>query len=249
MVISWVFKKQLKILAVLAVILFAIVGGVIYYFQPAPSCFDKKLNQREERVDCGGECEACVIDPKNLIVSWVRPFEVTPGIYDAAALIENPNLYYGSREIEYTFLLYSDNVLIASKDGKTFLNPREKFMIFESGILTKERVATRATIEIKEVKWKKFDKERANILVSSKTFDNAPNGLVKVVLRNQTLFSIKNVFVAVILNDSAGNAIGVSTSKINEISAEMTKDVYFTWRSPIQLASSTEVYLRTNLTE
>ena len=237
MALSWVFKKQLKIFIFLAVILFAIVGGVIYYFRPAPSCFDNKLNQNEERIDCGGECEACVIDPKNLIVSWARPFEVTPGIYDAAALIE------------YTFLLYSDNVLIASKDGKTFLNPREKFMIFESGILTKERFATRATIEIKEVKWKKFDKERANILVSSKTFDNAPNGLVKVVLRNQTLFSIKNVFVAVILNDSAGNAIGVSTSKINEISAEMTKDVYFTWRSPIQLASSTEVYLRTNLTE
>src|SRR3990167_10764616 len=100
MALSWVFKKQLKIFIFLAVILFAIVGGVIYYFRPAPSCFDNKLNQNEERIDCGGECEAGVIDPKNLIVSWARQFEVTPGILDTAAFIDIPNLFFGFREVK-----------------------------------------------------------------------------------------------------------------------------------------------------
>ncbi|OGF77907.1 hypothetical protein A3F23_04215 [Candidatus Giovannonibacteria bacterium RIFCSPHIGHO2_12_FULL_43_15] len=249
MALSWVFRKQLKIFIFLAIVVFAIVGGIIYYFQPAPSCMDQKLNQHEERVDCGGECEACVIDPKDLVVSWARPFELTSGNYDVAALVENPNLYYGSREIEYTFLLYANNILIGSRDGKTFLNPREKFMIFESGISSKERVATRATIEFKEIKWKKFGKERANILVSSKDFKNVPNGRAEVVLKNQTLFPIKNVYVAVALTDPLGNAVGVSATKVDEIPAEDSKDIYFTWRAPIGFASSTEVYLRTNLTE
>lgn len=249
MALSWVFKKQLKIFIFLAVIIFAIVGGIIYYFQPAPSCLDQKLNQHEERVDCGGECEACVINPKDLVVSWARPFEVTPGIYDAAALVENPNLYYGSREIEYTFLLYADNILIGSREGKTFLNPREKFMIFESGVTTKDRIATRATIEFSEIIWKKFAKERANILVSSKSFENAPNGRAKVVLKNQTLFPIKNIYVAIALDDSFGNAIGVSATMVDVIGAEASKDVFFTWRSPIEFASSTEAFVRTNLTQ
>jgi len=249
MALSWALKKQIKILAVLAVIIFAIVGWVIYSFQPAPTCSDQKLNQHEERIDCGGECEACVLDPKDLVVSWTRPFEVTPGNYDIAALVENPNLYYGSREIKYTFFLYSDNVLVGSIEGKTFLNPREKFMIFESGIATKERTANRATIEIKEIKWKKFDKERANILVSSKGFENAPNGRAEVVLKNQTLFPIKNIYVTVALNDSFGNTVGVSSTRIDEISAEDSREVFFTWRTPVEFASSTEAYLRTNLTE
>lgn len=249
MALSWVFRKQIKIFIVLAIIIFAVVGGIIYYFQPAPSCTDGKLNQNEERIDCGGECEACVVDPKDLVISWARPFELTPGNYDAAALIENPNLYYGSREIEYTFLLYADNILIASKEGKTFLNPRDKFMIFESGIMTKERQATSAKIEFKNIMWKRFDQERPNILVSSKTFENAPNGRAKVVLKNQTLFEIKNIYISIALNDSFGNAIGVSSTKIDEINTEASRDVYFTWRNPIPFASSTEVYMRTNLTE
>src|SRR3989304_5529864 len=113
-------------------------------------------------------------------------------------------------------------------------------MIFESGIATKERTANRATIEIKEIKWKKFDKERANILVSSKGFENAPNGRAEVVLKNQTLFPIKNIYVTVALNDSFGNTVGVSSTRIDEISAEDSREVFFTWRTPVELASSVD---------
>ncbi len=253
MAMSWALKRQLKIFIYLAIFVFAAVGIVIYFFQPAPTCYDKILNQHEERVDCGGECEACVVDPQNLIVYWTRPFEVSPGIYEVASMVENPNLKYGAREISYRLKLYDDNVLVGEKNGKTFLNPRDKFLIYESDIaLDRQGVPDRAQIEFDDVKWKVFEKERPNILVSSSKYEltQIGNGRLKVVLRNQTIFAIQNIFIYSVLLNFSGNAVGVSSTVIDSIPAETSRDIFFTWRHPFDpRPASVEVYLRTNLTQ
>jgi len=252
MAISWTLGRQLKIFIFLAVVVFAIVGGYIYYMLPAPSCTDGKLNQSEEKIDCGGECDACVGNPRVPVVVWARPFEISPGQYEAAALIENQNLTVGSRALSYTMRLFENNILVAERQGETFLNPRDKFLIFESDISTGESKPNRATITFNEIPWKVFNEERPNILVSSKIFELAPsgNGRVKVILRNQTLFPIQNVYVSVALKDAAGNIIGVSATKVDSIAGESSRDVFFTWRHPFDPApASIDVYFRTNLTD
>lgn len=216
-------------------------------FTPAPSCFDNKQNQKEEGVDCGGECEACVTNPKDLIIYWARPFEFSSGHYDMAALIENPNPFYGAKEIKYKISLYESNILVGEREGKTYLNPREKFLIFESGISTGFRKADRAAIVFEEINWKRFDITRPNILVSSKFFENAPNGREKVIFQNKTILPIRNLDAYAVLLDSDGNAFGASATRIERLLSEETKEVFFTWGKPYIPPSSVEVYYRVNL--
>ena len=143
--------------------MFLVVGGVIYYIRPAPTCSDKILNQSEEGVDCGGECDACIGSPSQPVIFWTRAFELVPGFYEAAALIENPNINVGASEVSYTIRLFAGSAQIAKKKGKTFLNPREKFLVYENDIAVGERTPTRATIEFDEIKWKAFKDQRPNV--------------------------------------------------------------------------------------
>lgn len=249
--LSWTAKRQLFFFGIFALAVFLMVGGIIYFFRPAPSCFDQKQNQREEGVDCGGPCELCIGNPQDLIVFWARAFELVPGHWEVGALVENPNLLVGAKELTYKVRLYdASNVLVALKEGRTFLNPREKFLIFEEDISTGERVPTRATIEFSEIPWRRIERERPSILVSSKNFENAPNGVARVVLKNQSLFGVEDIFVGAALLDSSGNAIGVSSSKIERIDGEAFKEAVFTWRAPFDPPpTNVEVLVRTNLTE
>lgn len=251
MAIEWTLKRQFFFFGFFAALVFLIIFGIIYLFLPAPSCFDQKQNQKEEGVDCGGPCELCLGKVENLTVLWTRAFRLVDGHYEVGALVENPNLLLGAKEATYRLRLYdSNNILVALKEGRTFINPREKFLIFEKDIETLERVPSRATIEFNEIKWKRFEKERPNILVSSENFENAPNGRARIVLKNQSLFPVKNLEVAVALLDVSGNAVAISASEVDEIRGEGSREVFFTWREPINpLPLEIEVFFRINLTE
>jgi hypothetical protein len=251
MAMSWAQKKQLKIFIFIAIFAFAVVGLIIYSFRPAPSCTDGKLNQKEEQIDCGGECDACIGSPRELSVLWARPFEISEGHYEVGALIDNPNSTVGARSLSYVVKLFEGSTLVGQREGRTFLNPREKFLIYESDIATVNIKPTRASIEIKEVPWKVFKVEKANILISSKIFETAPsgNGRVKIVLENQTLFPIDNIYMSVILTDSIGSVVGVSQSKVDSIAGEASQELFLTWRHAFDPApANIDVYLRTDLT-
>ena len=108
------------------------MGGLIYYFQPEPTCFDKRQNQDEESVDCGGSCAPCSEKIHDLTILWSRVFSVREGSYDAAALVENQNQFLASKKLVYAFKLYDkDNILVAIRENFTFVNAGEKLIIFE----------------------------------------------------------------------------------------------------------------------
>lgn len=202
-------------------------------------------------MDCGGPCESCIGIPQDLIVFWTRAFELVPGHWEVGALAENPNLLLGAKELTYKVRLYdASNVLVALKEGRTFLNPREKFLIFEEDIQTGERVPTRATIEFLEIPWKRIEKERPHLLIASKNFENAPNGRARIILKNQSLFAVKDIFITAALLDERGNALGINSSRLEAIPGEGSREVVFTWRAPFDpMPANIEVFVRTNLTE
>ena len=210
-----------------------------------------KLNQQEEQIDCGGECDACIGTPRDLSILWAKPFKISEGRYEVGALIENPNSTVGARAFSYTLKLFEGNTIVGQREGSTFLNPREKFLIYEGDIGVGERVPTIAGVEINEIPWKVFKNEKPNILISSKTFETSSsgNGRVKVVLKNQTLFPISNIYVSVVLMDSFGSVIGVSQSKVDSIQGEASEEVFLTWRQVFNPSpANIDVYLRTDLT-
>ncbi len=155
-IIPWRTRRKLFYFGVFALIILALIGGLVWYFWPEPTCTDNTQNGQEEGIDCGGPCTPCLGEIKELSVSWVGFFKNREGFYDVAALVENSNLYAGISDIKYTFKLYdANNILITLREGSTFINPSEKQIIFESSLSAGPRIPRNAYIEFGEEKnWK-----------------------------------------------------------------------------------------------
>ncbi len=250
MPIPWTVKKQLTYLSVLALLVAAaLVWG--WFSATKPTCFDEKQNQGEENIDCGGPCEPCLGEIKNLIVVWSKEFKLQDGKYDAAALVKNPNLFLGVPSLKYKFKIYGENnILIAVREGETFINPRERYVIFESGIDTGERVPKSAFLELEEnPEWKRIEREIPQIVVSGKDFFNEPYPRLEVEISNKSVFPVSGISAVAVLYDEEGSAKAVSSTRIGLIEGDSSRRVVFTWpRSFSGDYSSSDVFLRVNLT-
>ncbi len=250
MAISWIARKQITYFLIFVIVVL-VAGFFIWQSATKPTCFDGKQNQGEEGVDCGGPCKnPCLGEVKEPLVLWTKFFEISQGKYDTIALIENPNLFLGLSSVKYQFKLYNkDNVLIAFRDGETFINPGETFPIFETNIDTGRRVPSRAFIELeKNLNWERTGKEKPQLVVSKKQFSNLPPfPRLDATINNKSISSVDNIFAVAILYNKDKNAIAVSATKIDSIQGGASWDISFTWPQPFsEEPSSIEIFLRTS---
>lgn len=250
MAISWTAKKQLFVFFIVcAVIIIAVLLFLLSLGNP--TCFDGRRNQGEKGIDCGGPCEPCVGEVKNLIIHWSKIFKLKNGNYEAAALIDNPNLFAGLPSLKYKFHIYDEkNVLIAIKSGKTFINPDERFLIFETSIEVGERIPKHAFLEFEgRPEWKRIEKEKPQIVVSKKQFFNSePFPKLIIGINNKSLFSAENIFLAAVLYGKDQNAKAVSVSKIDYIGGGSSKEAVFTWPEVfLEEPASSEIFIRVSL--
>ncbi len=251
MIIPWTAKRQLTFLFI---VVFAVGAAVfsVWIATNHSTCFDGKQNQGEEDIDCGGPCAACLGEVKNLVVSWAKPFKLKDGVYDAAALVENPNLFLALSSLKYKFKLYDeDGVLVAVRDGETFFNPGEKFVIFETGIETGKRIPKRAFIEFeRNPQWKRIKEETSQLVVSGKNFSNNPFPRLTAQISNKSIFSADGVYAVAVLYDGEKNAKAVSATAIGSVGGGSSRQISFTWPEPFtEDPASSEILLRTNWTE
>lgn len=228
-------------------IILAIIVSLFFIFKSEPTCFDGKKNQKEEGIDCGGPCKPCVTNPKDMTVLWTRVFEIKEGVYEAAALIENPNLFYELPSFKYIFKIYgSNNDLVAIQEGQSALNPRDKFVIFVTNLDTGKRRAVKAFLEVDYLSdWIYNDKEKSPLVVSEKHFRNIPFSSLNVKLQNDSLFPVEDIEASAVLYDEKGNAIGVSSTHIDSIPAESGRSVSFTWSKSFEKEPfSSEVFTK-----
>ncbi len=251
-IIPWRTRRQLLYLSIFALIILALIAGLIWYFWPQPTCFDEKQNQGEKNIDCGGPCAApCIGEIRDLSVSWARFFKSREGFYDVAAFVDNPNLYAGLPVLKYRFTLEDANhVIITFKESETFINPGEKQIIFESNIPTGSRIPRYAYINFEaQQNWKYIKTEKSFLSVVRKYFTNFPFPQLSAEIRNDSVFDIKNVFVSAVLYDDQENVIGVSSTKIDLIPAASVQLAYFTWPLPFDKEPATiGIFVTTNLT-
>ena len=248
----WRTKKQLFYFAIFALIISVILGGIVWYFWPEPTCTDNRKNGGEEGIDCGGPCTPCLAEIKDISILWTRFFKIREGSYDTATLIENSNLFAGASSVKYTFKLYDiNNVLIVVREGSTFINPSERQIIFESNIPTGPRTPRYVYIEIeKEKNWKYVKKEKSFFSVVKKDFVNYPFPRLSIEIRNELFNDVKNVLVTAVLYDKEGNAQGVSVTKVDLIPAELIRSAFLTWPVPFEKEpEAIEVLVTTNLNE
>jgi hypothetical protein len=250
MALSWARQRQLNHILTVLVFL-ALVGFVLFLiYKPVPNCFDNKQNQNEQGIDCGGVCSlACISQIQPLRIDWVRPLKVESGWYDLVAQVENLNPTLGNRSIPYTFSVYDgDNVLITKREGSTFVNAGEKFVIFESRVTTGERDVGKAFLEFPtSTPWETISPVAKDILIERREFTNTPKPVLHLSISNSSLKVIKDISVITVLSDINNNAFAASQTKIDNLEPSSRQETYFTWLTPfISDPSYIESYWRIN---
>ncbi len=247
---SWASRRQLIYLFI-AIFLIVVIGMAGFlFFKPKATCFDGKKNQNEENVDCGGICTACLGETKDIIVLWSNVFSLGNGKYEVASLLKNPNLFAGLPELKYRFKIYdTNNILIAIREGQTFMNPNEEYLIFETDISGGERIPKRVFIEFDNLNWRRIEKERPQIFILEKNFNDAIFPMLEAKVSNKSLVSLNNIEAAAILFDAEDNAIGVSITKIDSLPPESSGSISFTWPGKFnEIPASSKILIRNNLT-
>lgn len=240
----------MAVFAVFAAVILLIVGGLIYYFRPVPTCFDNRKNQDEEGIDCGGavaRCAPCSEKIHDLTILWTRFFATRQGVYDAAALLENGNQFLKTGKFVYTFKLYDKNgVLIAVRENNTFIWPGEKFLIFEPNILAENRVPKRALLEMRGVTWEAGEARplKIDILKRDILLQDQSSPRLEVRIKNQENKIYKNIEIGAALLGQEGEVLGVSKTLLDRLDIGEEKNVVFTWPQAVSGVSRADIFLR-----
>ena len=236
---SWASRRR-SVYTLGTIALFALVLGVPIFFAvyEAPTCFDGKKNQGEVGVDTGGPClllDISQVTPYSVL--WTRSFEVVTGVYSVVSYVDNPNINAGADFVTYTFKLFDeDGILIAERKGSTVITPNAINPIFEGGILTGERIPTKAFFDIdKQPTWEIRNSLASLLSVKSQLLhdeDIKPKVTAEIV--NNSADPVEDIDVVVVLFDGKDNAIASSKTVISFLEARGGEQVVFTWPGPLK---------------
>ena len=234
MLFSWSLRRQFIVFAILVLLVLGSVGGVAYYF------WQKFYNPRPTGPDV-------VAEARDLVILWSRVFPVREGIVDVAVFVENPNDTVRSSSFVYSMKLYdAKNILVAVRDGSTFVNPRERFLVFEPLIVVQKSVPTRAILTIREVQWEASPVEPVlgiSVLRTTRFLEDVAPRL-EAVVQNQSGNTIQNIEASAVLWNASDEAVGVSRTVVDSIVNEEEKNLVFTWPESISGVERAEILLR-----
>lgn len=233
---SWRTRRKL-IYTTLALLPLFIIAAVIYAvtFFPEPTCSDGIQNQNEKGVDCGGDCvRICQAQTPNVDVVWDRAFQVSNNIYNVAAYIQNPNTTLVAHSVPYTFRLYDqDNIFITEKGGEMMLLPQSRTVAFSAGINTNGRKPGRVVFDFKsDPFWEDVNLSDVELSTSNRRLTTTENPRLSVDITNESIKPLKDIYLAAVVFDQAGEAVHVSRTRINSLNSEETTSATFTWRQP-----------------
>jgi len=249
-IFSWGERRQLGVFAVFAAAVLLIVGGLIYYFRPEPTCFDNRKNQDEEGIDCGGavaRCAPCSEKIHDITILWTRFFPTRQGVYDGAALLENSNQFLKTGKFVYIFKLYDESgVLIAVRENSTFISSGGKFLIFEPNILAENRVPKRALLELRSVAWEAGEARplKIDILKRDILLQDPFSPRLEVRIKNQENQIYKNIEISAVLLSQDDEVLGASKTLLDSLDIGEEKNVVFTWPQAISGVSRADIFLR-----
>lgn len=233
---SWASRRQGQYL--LGLFLFiALVAFVIIYpsiSKPA-TCSDGKQNGGERGVDCGGICSRiCTKDAAEPIVLWSRAFNVTGSNYNLLAYLENHNQNAAIERISYQFKIYdTNNLLIGTRDGTTFVPPNQQFAVFEprfdAGASTVKTVTFEFTSPFVWVK-KAPTLATLPIKVDHIAFGaDTQNPRLGAVINNESIYDLPQFDIITIVYDIDHSAIQVSKTQLDGLGSNTSAPLLFTW--------------------
>lgn len=235
---SWAAGRRALIIGGIVAILLAIAGFVLYsIFNQAPSCADKKQNQDEEGIDCGGSCTyLCAERAGEPLVRFARELRQN-GRTDVIAYVENPNAS-AARAVKYTVEVYGeDRTSLAKKTGTIDLPPRDYGVIplYIPGIYSGEREAVQAflTFDDPDTKWFSLDEPLVTLKADSPLLagtTEAPR--VTAFFTNPSVTTVRKAKVIAAVFDAEGNVIAASQTVLPDLAPGAEAEAVFTWNEP-----------------
>ena len=236
------FAKRLLII-IIYLILFFVIGLLLYLvFKAKPTCFDGKINQGENEIDCGGPCRVCKEIPQvESLIILEKSFVIGAsggGKYDLMAKIENPNNEYGSPKFHYQFALKdSAGQVLVQKEGDNFILPAGTKYIIETNIETQ---SVPSDIEIKitdDIVWDKFSgygqHEEPQLNIYNKRYNLISSGAgfseVYGLLRNESLFDFNLVNINIILRDGTSKLVALNKTDMRTVGSGEERDFRLVW--------------------
>lgn len=234
---SWASRRRFAYGAGTLLVLALLIGIplALSLYEP-PSCYDRKQNQGETAADVGGPCS--VLDERTLSPSsilWSRAFPVRGGLYSAVAYVENPNPEAGVRAVKYRFGLYDErNVLVAERQGTTFIAPGGITPVFEGAIGTGSRTVARTYFEFtSRPVWERLNNTASSLVVTSKAVtspESSPRLTARV--KNTSVEPILDPSFIAVVFDPAANAFAASATTLTRLAPGEEKEIVFTWPDP-----------------
>lgn len=235
--------------------IFFAFGMTWYYGIREPvSCQDGLKNGDELGVDCGGSCGAvCKEELVPLSVVWSKVFPLRDEYYNVAALILNPNQRFSSSKLAYVFKLYdNNNILITEREGITFANANERFLIMEPQVSVGKRVPVRAFIELFPAEWNRLDSVPVSGMVSTRELEltQGEQPRLSAKIRNEGLEPVYDISVLALILDRNDNAIAVSSTFVNSLTGGAEEQLFFTWPNAFDgVAVAASIYPRLDRTK
>lgn len=233
----WADRRKQAIIWVIILLIFGVIGIAAWTVLHKPStCMDGKRNQDERGIDCGGGCELmCKNMVQEQVILWQRFFKISDGIYTAATMIQNPNLYATAYDVPYRIRLYdSEGVTIFEREGYVNLYPKYNFPVIDPGIRTLERVPVRMTFEFTdEPVWYRAEEERLSLSITNDVVLNETTSpRIDATIRNDANVPRVNVKVAALVYDPDGNVMAVSQTVVDAVPAHGSAKLVFSWPEP-----------------
>ncbi len=245
----WALKRQLTILFLFT--FFLILGIFIFYqsfIKKEPTCFDGIKNGLEEGVDCGGVCtEVCKLKANRVNVLWSKTFEVSGGVSNVAALVENPNFNY-KVIATYDLKTFDEKGLRVNDFSQTIeLQPAEKRLIFIPAVKTGGAKISKTFIDIKQINSLiEAERKKTELTVISREIVNEDQQTrLSIKIKNLSLSPKRNIEIVAILSKKDGTILDVGRTFLEYLNKREEREVYITWQKEIDLTDlKTDIYLR-----
>lgn len=239
---SWASRRRATYGFGVFLFFFVLIGvPVAYWYISIPvTCTDGIQNQGETSPDHGGPCP--LLDDNALTpapILWSRSFSVRDGSFNSVAYIQNANDTAGVRNVSYRFSLYdSQNVLIAEREGSTFIMPGAVTPVFEGGIDTGSRIVVRTYFVFTgPLVWERMtDRSRTVLINDKKVTDTTTIPRVTATAFNSTVVDMTDALFIATVFDPAGNAFATSQTSISKLEGGAKQQITFTWPEPFTVS-------------
>ena len=234
---SWANRRRLIIYVIIATVLIIPLSGLLFaVFYHVPSCSDKRQNQEEEGIDCGGTCAyLCTEMQFAPTVLFAKPLPGLSGRTDVVALIENKNSAAAAKDVPYVLSLYdADGATAGKATGTIDLPPGASVPVYITGATSGSQVVSTAflTIDASQIRWYSARDVRRLPEVSNTTLRgtiDAPR--IETTLTNSTEKVVTDITVIAIVFNVDGNVIAASRTFVSGIRPGGQATATFTWNT------------------